>query len=300
MSLELTPEQYRTILESLPSGVCIVDCDGRVVLWNDGAERITGFRRSEVVGRCGPDHAGSGGNVYGSTIFGGVFVALEILNDGRPREARLKVRHKDGRHIHLRGRGFPLRDSAGVMIGAVGTFDESRVESELGLEQQLKEVEAATDLLAGIASRPVIQAFLEASFAELERDKSPFSLLTLAMRGIEKFRRDHSPQAAEKLLQTIARTLAGSVPSGDLVGYLGENRLVVILRRSALNATRQSAERLQRIASGTGIYWWGDRLVASVSLGGTAVCTGDDPDSLLGRSEIMLRSAMETGRIEIE
>ena len=41
----------RNILESLLAGVCVVDMKKKIVLWSDGAERITGHLRHEVSGR---------------------------------------------------------------------------------------------------------------------------------------------------------------------------------------------------------------------------------------------------------
>jgi len=44
------PEICRTILESLPAGLCVVDMQKKIVFWSDGAERITGHLRHEVIG----------------------------------------------------------------------------------------------------------------------------------------------------------------------------------------------------------------------------------------------------------
>ena len=44
------PETYRTIQESLQTGICVVDLRRTIVLWSDGAEQITGYLRHEVVG----------------------------------------------------------------------------------------------------------------------------------------------------------------------------------------------------------------------------------------------------------
>ncbi|HKV60269.1 MAG TPA: PAS domain-containing protein [Candidatus Acidoferrum sp.] len=41
----------RNILESLLTGVCVVDMQKKIVLWSDGAEHITGHLRHEVIGR---------------------------------------------------------------------------------------------------------------------------------------------------------------------------------------------------------------------------------------------------------
>jgi PAS domain-containing protein len=39
----------RNILESLLTGVCVVDMQKRIVFWSSGAERITGRLRHEVI-----------------------------------------------------------------------------------------------------------------------------------------------------------------------------------------------------------------------------------------------------------
>jgi len=39
--MELGGEVYRSVLESLPVGVYLVGQDRRIVLWNNGAERLT-------------------------------------------------------------------------------------------------------------------------------------------------------------------------------------------------------------------------------------------------------------------
>ena len=48
------PEIFRAALESLQTGVCMVDRERKINFWNDGAEKITGYLRQDVVGRfCG-------------------------------------------------------------------------------------------------------------------------------------------------------------------------------------------------------------------------------------------------------
>jgi len=43
----------KTILENLYDGVYFVDCDRKILYWNKGAENITGYTSSEVLGkRC--------------------------------------------------------------------------------------------------------------------------------------------------------------------------------------------------------------------------------------------------------
>ena len=48
---ELGDEFARVLAETTPSLVCVLDDDGRVLLFNDACERATGFSRDEVLGR---------------------------------------------------------------------------------------------------------------------------------------------------------------------------------------------------------------------------------------------------------
>lgn len=47
----LSVELFRVLLDDLFEGVYFVDLDGRIVYWNKAAERITGYRGSEIMGR---------------------------------------------------------------------------------------------------------------------------------------------------------------------------------------------------------------------------------------------------------
>ncbi len=50
MSDFLDPEVRLDILDTLQTAVAAVSLDGKIVYWNDGAERITGYLRHEVLG----------------------------------------------------------------------------------------------------------------------------------------------------------------------------------------------------------------------------------------------------------
>src|SRR6202042_1583475 len=55
MSVFKDPEIYRIVLESMQTGLYMVDRDQRIQFWNEGAEKITGYFRQDVVGHFCPD-----------------------------------------------------------------------------------------------------------------------------------------------------------------------------------------------------------------------------------------------------
>ena len=45
------PELFRNVLEGLHNGVYVMDRSGKILFWNDGAERIAGYLRQGMMGR---------------------------------------------------------------------------------------------------------------------------------------------------------------------------------------------------------------------------------------------------------
>ncbi|MFA5515047.1 MAG: PAS domain S-box protein [Desulfuromonadales bacterium] len=51
MSQEPTADIYRDILEQAPDAILFADREGRIRIWNQGAERIFGFTAAEALGQ---------------------------------------------------------------------------------------------------------------------------------------------------------------------------------------------------------------------------------------------------------
>ena len=89
----------RPLLDQLSFGVYITDLDFRIVLWNQRAEEITGFKSSSVVGKCSCDqilnHVDRTGRPLCSTPLCPINRAISGNGPfGKP--APLFARHHDG------------------------------------------------------------------------------------------------------------------------------------------------------------------------------------------------------------
>jgi hypothetical protein len=52
------------------------------------------------------------------------------LHEGKPQEAKMQLRHKEGHPVHVLMRLAPLRDPHSSIIGIVESFDEQKFASE--------------------------------------------------------------------------------------------------------------------------------------------------------------------------
>ena len=86
------PEILRSVLEDLPTGVYLVDRDGKILFWNYGAERITRHLRQDVVGHaCREDFLGNSEGTDDQVT--AASAALEaVLKDGKPTESQVSFR----------------------------------------------------------------------------------------------------------------------------------------------------------------------------------------------------------------
>jgi len=83
---------FRSILENLHTAVYVVGRDGRILFWNDGAERITGYLRQDVIGRV------RGDNFLGETdgdeadSNGALTPIASATRDGKPQQGQVSLR----------------------------------------------------------------------------------------------------------------------------------------------------------------------------------------------------------------
>ena len=116
MSELLDPEIFRTVLDALQTGVSVADRNGKILFWNQGAERLTGHKRHEVVGRSCRDNILLQCDDQGCIACGGTCPITSTLHEGKPQEAKMQLRHKEGYPVHVLMRAAPLRDPHGSSL----------------------------------------------------------------------------------------------------------------------------------------------------------------------------------------
>ncbi len=107
------------IVDAMAVGVFTVDSKGRFVAWNDGAERITGYSRGDVIGK--PCHILEGPNCKGFGTLADLLRSMSLPDNGICNQ-ECKVMAKSGQELHIHGSVRLLRDGSGEIGGAVGSF----------------------------------------------------------------------------------------------------------------------------------------------------------------------------------
>ncbi|MBN1549878.1 PAS domain-containing protein, partial [bacterium] len=121
--------EYRdVILDSINEGVFTVDAEWRITTFNRAAERITGVKREQTIGR-------SCWEVFRTNICEGSCALRQTRKTGRPVESRTAhIVTGKGERIPIRLSTALLRDESGKIIGGVEMFQDLRQVEQLRKE----------------------------------------------------------------------------------------------------------------------------------------------------------------------
>jgi PAS domain S-box-containing protein len=309
-------EICRSILENLPTGLCVVDMQKKIVYWSDGAERITGRPRHEVIGHSCIGEALLQCDQPGCEFCNEDCPLARAIKTSQPAEAAGFLHHKAGHEIPVRIRAVPVRNAHGSIIGAVETFEEQQPTASPDHHEDGLNLPGCVDQVTGVASHAMMQSHLRETLGTFTEVGVPFGVLCFRLEGLEQFRTNFGPEAVSSLLRVVARTLEGALWKTDFVGRWGngcgadetkmdatkmgeikmEDQFLVILngcREEALHAVR---ERLRRMLANAAIEWWGERRSLPVSVGLATAQSGDTIESVITRVQQSLPTAAGLAR----
>jgi len=282
-------EIWRGILEGLPTGLCVVDLQKKIVIWSTGAERLTGHLRHEVVGHSCISETLLHCDQPGCEFCNEQCPAASAIKTAQPSEGIAWLHHKAGHEIPVRVQAVPVHNQHGSIIGAVETFDEIQT-ARAKQQESPTQSDAGIDSITGIGSRSVTEMYLQQALLSLKEESVPFCLLLLRVEGLRQFRASFGPDATASLLRTMARTLEGSLWTSDYVGRWSDDQFLVILSGCAEEALPPVRERIRRTLAGESIEWWGERHSLPISLAEAIAQSGDTVDAMVLRAQQYLNS----------
>jgi len=289
------PEVYRAALENLQTGLYLVDQEQKILFWNDGAERVTGYLRQEVVGRFCRDNLLAPDLDRRSILQDGSNSLAPVLSDGKSITAETCLRHKAGHRVPVRIRAVPIRNKEGAIIGAAESFEESQSASDFDHAQAKLAGHNWFDVMSGVFTRRLTLLFLRENVEAFEEHLKPFSVLCVQVDRMDTLKAKYGLGVIAGALGAVARTLGNGLHPADFVGCLSEGKYLAILAECDGAQARKAAERLRRLVSSSKVQWWGDEVSLTASWGGTGAKPGDTRETILERAEKALARSIAAG-----
>jgi PAS domain S-box-containing protein/diguanylate cyclase (GGDEF)-like protein len=278
------PEIFRIVLDSIQTGVYLVGRDGKILFWNNGAEQITGYRSQDVLGHGCRDNILAHCNERDCAHCGAACPIISAIHDGRASEVQMFFQHRSGHRLPVRVRAVPIRDRQGSVIGAAECFDEHTFLQERASYQNNLAAHGCLDLSTGAMNHAFTLSHLRENVAFFNEYHLPFGVVTLRVDQLPEFSAAHGREAAGALLHVVAQTVKHVLGAAGFLGRWTEDQFLVIVPNSSPPEVERIAVNLQKIASSSGIQWWGDFLSISATIGMALMAPGDTVESLFDRA----------------
>lgn len=287
------------VLDAIGDGVYVVDLDRRITFWNTGAERISGHSRGDAVGRwCGDgllDHVDD----TGMSICAGRCPLQDTMRDGRRRECRVFLHHRDGSMVPVRVAATPVRDADGAITGAVEVFvdDADRVRAQRHVERLT--ALALVDTLTGLGNRAFLERSLEARIATMGSDDEHFGLLFVDIDHFKAVNDTYGHAVGDDVLRVVASTLTRNQRAGDEVARFGGEEFVVVTGPIRPDDLLGVAERLRGLVAASRVDHERGAISVTVSIGAAVAIAQDTAATLLERADQRLLTAKRSGRDQV-
>jgi diguanylate cyclase (GGDEF)-like protein/PAS domain S-box-containing protein len=286
---------YRTLLDNLYDGVYSVDKDRRITYWNKGAERITGYAPSEVVGKQWADDLLVHVDREGNRLCQGPCPLADKIKNGMKRGSDVYLQHKDGHRVHVFISIAQMRDKKGEVTGGIEVFTDNTPAAEV-LERfaELERI-AYVDPLTGLANRRYAEITLSARIEELQRYGWRFGILFIDIDNFKGVNDSCGHDVGDEVLSMVAKTLQNSVRSFDVVSRWGGEEYLAIIAHVEGEELIATANRSRALVEQSSLPAETSVRV-TISLGATLARPDDTADSLIKRADGLMYQSKAAGK----
>ena len=277
------PALLSAIIDTVGDGIYCVDTERRIFFWNKAAERITGYTAEEMIGKqCFEsrlDHIDKDGRPLCDLLC----PLVGTIFDGKTRQEKVLLRHKDGHRVPVVVNTFPLEDNA-VTIGAMEIFQDCLPPVYDGDFVQALAQSMMHDELTGLPNRTYLNNFIAYKLRENKSFTHSFVLVFAEIENFRELERELGVAEMQRVMKRIAEKLGKCARRNDLIGRWSDDRFLGVFSGAGLEDERVVGGKLQlwleevnpEMPEGRGI---------SVSIGVTAVQPDDTIDTLIERAD---------------
>ena len=279
---------HATAFRNAYDGITLTDATGAILDVNPAFSRITGWERSEVLGR-NPRVLRSGR--HDRDFYQAMWKS--VLDTGNW-NGEIWNRNKYGEIYPELLSISAIRDDAGQVTNFVAVFsDIRRLKAQ---ETQLAQM-AYYDALTGLPNRVLLGDRLQQALAHAKRQSMLLAVCYMDLDGFKPINDQHGHEAGDKVLIEMAQRLKSVLRGGDTVARMGGDEFVLLLQglSSAAECRQAVARALELVAQPMSIDGASVTLSASV---GVAMFPHDDaePDALMRHADQAMYRAKQSGK----
>jgi len=293
----MNSETFMQLVDHLPYGVYITKPDRTIVFWNQGAEKITGYSREEMIGKKCPETHMHHLDDHGTPLCETYCPLLTTFENGDPRSKKVVFTHKEGHLVVVNAHFIPLRNEEGKLELVAETFEMMHaIDRDTPIVKNLYKM-AYHDSLTGLPNRTYLESLLKLRFSGLRRLQYPFALLFADIDHFHEFNEIHGHILGDKMLKEFARVMTLYSRRDDTIGRWGGEEFIGVYMIKRPRDIFPISRRFQEIVKTISIPKGNNEFLSvTFSVGITVAKPEDTPESLIGRADRYMLQAKEAGR----
>ncbi len=289
MALRESAEWFRTLAKVTPAGIFRTDAQGHAIYWNDKLCTMTGMTLDEALG------TGFENCIHPEDRKLALYEWYESVQQQKPFKIQCRFIHKNGSVIWTIGQAEALYDSAGRIIGYVGSITDI---TELKCAEEQLRVAAFQDLLTKLPNRRLLNDRLHQEVAKCGRDEHLLAVCYLDLDGFKEINDRLGKDVGDRILIEVGARLLSSVRGGDTVARLGGDEFVILL--CDLNSEEECQHILERLVQNVAAPYLADEthsIAISSSIGVTLFPSDNaEPEILLRHADHAMYTAKQSGK----
>ena len=290
------PAFYKDLLDNLNDGVYFTDADRKITYFSLGAEKITGYKSSGVVGSGCADNILVHVNEKGENLCASCCPLAGSIKEGVITKDRIFLHHKKGHRVPVLIRVVPFKDEHGEITGAAEIFRDISPKTELlQIINELRK-QALIDPLTTVGNRRYADIDLQIKFDQMRRYNWQFGVIFADVDSLKKINDRYGHEAGDQALKMVAKTMLGGVRTSDLVCRWGGDEFIAIIANVTPELLYVMSNRLQVLAEQSFITTKSNVIRATVSIGATIARADDTPETLIKRADRLLYQSKQAGR----
>lgn len=288
--------EYDELVKEMYEGVYFVDTERKIISWNEGAERITGFLASEVINR----HCYS--NILNHVDENGVALCFNgcplhaTMGDGEIREANVYLQHKKGHRIPVSVKAVPIFDENKKIVGSLELFTEIKSDHQLRSILEKYQKESSEDQLTGVPNRRYLEALLESKIREFTVVGLEFGIAFVDIDNFKRINDTYGHDIGDEVLKLLVKTIQSNLRKRDYIGRWGGEEFIVIFSDVNLEALSIVAEKIRALVQASSLRLLDHEISISISLGATIIREHDSITDLVKRADDLMYSSKINGK----
>lgn len=290
-------ERLNVTLRAISDGVISTDAVGVVTFINPAAERLTGWKADEAIGRAVTDvfqlerehdlAAAPPNPVVRCLALQGVFECDDDVN----------LVARDGTRLHVRAAASPVRTEAERTVGVVLVFQDV---TERRVQQRKLAHSASHDDLTGLPNRAAFERALTTTVGNAASEHRRHALCFIDLDRFKRVNDSAGHAAGDELLRSVGKAIRQNRRVQDFVARIGGDEFALLLSDCSAEDAEEIAEGVIRAIANIGFAWHGRPFEIGASVGITIIGAGaDSPADVMERADRACYAAKAAGRNRI-